>query len=127
MSHATLMLPYRSDSKLPALANRWALRVLNLALLGAGLAVVVSFVILAFAHLRDRYQVNFVSSVYTALAVRLNQGVFYPELYDGTNYAGTRYMPVQFVTHAGLAARNRVGSETRGGTRGGIGPGVIHA
>jgi hypothetical protein len=74
------------------------------ALLGiAGLAVLVSYAVVAAAHLRDRFQVNPASGVYAGLAASLNAGTFYPEVYDGENYAGTRYMPLSFVLHAGIA------------------------
>jgi hypothetical protein len=53
--------------------------------------------------LSDRYQVNFISGIYTTLAARFNDGTFYPELYDGEHYGGTRYMPLPFVLQAGLA------------------------
>jgi hypothetical protein len=59
--------------------------------------------VLAAGHIADRYQINFCSSVYASLAAYLNSGLFYPEIYDGTHYGGTRYMPLQFVLHAGLA------------------------
>jgi hypothetical protein len=68
-----------------------------------GIIVLLSYAVLAAAHIRDRYQVNFVSGVYTALAMHLNEGTFYPDLYDGSRYGGTRYMPLQFVLQAGLA------------------------
>lgn len=71
--------------------------------LTAGVVVLASYAVLALAHIRDRYQINFVSGVYTGLAMHLNSGTFYPEFYDGTHYGGTRYMPLQFVLQAGLA------------------------
>jgi hypothetical protein len=67
------------------------------------LGVLASYAVIAAAHLRDRYQVNFTSGVYAGLAASLNAGTFYPDLYDGEHYAGTRYMPLHFVLHAGLA------------------------
>jgi hypothetical protein len=76
---------------------------LRVALGAAALVVAGSYLVLAISHLKDRYQINFVSGVYTALALHLNEGSFYPELYDGEHYAGTRYMPLPFVLHAGLA------------------------
>jgi hypothetical protein len=106
MANAALTLSGRGEGNLllaPATSSRWIAWLLHFALLGAASLVLLSFVILTIAHFADRYQVNFVSSVYTALAVRLNQGTFYPDLYDGANYAGTRYMPLHFVLHAGLA------------------------
>ncbi len=77
--------------------------LLNAALLCAGAVVLLSYAAVALGHLRDRYQVNFVSGVYAALAARLNEGTLYPDLYDGQLYGGTRYMPLQFVLYAGAA------------------------
>jgi hypothetical protein len=74
-----------------------------MALAVTGLAVLGSYVLLALAHRADRYQVNWVSSVYAALALHCNAGTLYPELFDGSHYGGTRYMPLPFVLHAGLA------------------------
>ena len=70
---------------------------------GAGLVVLLGQVVVMAAHWNDRFQINFVSGVCITLAQRLNDGVFYPELYDGAHYAGTRYMPLSFVAHAGMA------------------------
>ncbi len=72
-------------------------------LVAAGLVVLGSYAVLAVAHARDRFQVNFVSGVYAALAAELNEGRFYPDVFDGSHYAGTRYVPGHFVLHAGLA------------------------
>src|SRR5439155_16601091 len=80
-----------------------ALPLLDASLALAGVVVLASWAALAWAHLQDRYQVNFVSGVNTALAYRLNQGDFYPPLYDGAHYGGTRYMPLPFALHAALA------------------------
>jgi hypothetical protein len=69
----------------------------------AGLVILLSYVVVAAAHCNDRYQVSMVSGTCIALAQRLNDGVFYPALFDGERYGGTRYMPLSFVLHAGLA------------------------
>jgi hypothetical protein len=69
----------------------------------AGVVVLFSYFLVAAAHWNDRYQINFVSGVCVTLAQRLNDGVFYPDLFDGAHYGGTRYMPLSFVLHAGLA------------------------
>jgi hypothetical protein len=94
-----------TGSTVPALSGvaRQVGIALRLALGAAALVVAGSYLALAVSHLKDRFQVNFVSGVYAALAVHLNEGSFYPELYDGEHYAGTRYMPLPFVLHAGLA------------------------
>ena len=81
-------------------------RVLTLLEVAAGAAaciVFLSFAVVAAGHLSDRYHLNFATGVYAALAARLNDGVLYPPLYDGSHYGGTRYMPLSFVLHAGLA------------------------
>jgi hypothetical protein len=84
-------------------AGRRALALADAALAAAGLVVFLSYAVVAVAHRNDRYQVNFVSGVYAALAAHLNEGTFYPELYDGEHFGGTRYMPLPFVLHAGVA------------------------
>ncbi|HYZ78783.1 MAG TPA: hypothetical protein VE596_15570 [Gaiellaceae bacterium] len=38
-----------------------------------------------------------------ALARYVNEGLVYPPLYDGTVFGGTRFMPLQFVLHGGVA------------------------
>jgi hypothetical protein len=83
--------------------NRWLAHGLHAGLSAAGLVVLLSYGILAVGHLKDRYQVDIPSGVYAALAAHLNEGTFYPELYDGARYGGTRYMPLYFVLHAGVA------------------------
>jgi hypothetical protein len=81
----------------------WTPALVQTVLASAGLAVLLSWAVLAFVHARDRYQTDFVSGVYASLAARLNEGVLYPEPFDGSHYAGTRYMPLHLVLHAGLA------------------------
>jgi hypothetical protein len=76
----------------------------DLAVGAAALVVIASLAVVVIGHIGDRYRLNFVSGVYAALAERFNDGVFYPALFDGESYAGTRYMPLSFVPHA-LAAR----------------------
>jgi len=62
-----------------------------------------SYVALALAHARDRYQVYAVSGVHLGLAAHANHGTLYPPLSDGERYAGTRYMPLAFLPLAGMA------------------------
>ncbi len=38
-----------------------------------------------------------------ALAGYASEGTLYPPLYDGERFGGTRFMPLQFVFHAGLS------------------------
>jgi hypothetical protein len=83
--------------------ERRVLTAAHALLVCAGAVVLWSYGLLATAHARDRFQVNFVSAVYAELAAELNARRFYPEVYDGSHYAGTRYMPGHFVLHAALA------------------------
>jgi hypothetical protein len=94
---------WNGASALIAPFNRLLLHGLQAAWIGVGLVVLLSYGILAVGHLKDRYQVNFVSGVYAGLAAHLNEGTFYPDLYDGGHYGGTRYMPLHFLLHAGVA------------------------
>jgi hypothetical protein len=106
MSQGTLDLSAGSERILPlpeSVTERRALAVVHALLVVAGAVVLWSYGLIAAAHARDRYQVNFVSAVYAELAAETNAGRFYPEVYDGSHYAGTRYTPGHFVLHAGLA------------------------
>src|SRR5438270_41630 len=85
------------------IAGLKAVSPLEMALGVAGLVVLISHGLVAAAHWNDRYQINFVSGICITLAQRLNDGVFYPALFDGEHFGGTRYMPLSFVLHAGLA------------------------
>jgi hypothetical protein len=50
----------------------------------------------ALSHLNDLSGINHIAGIWMALAQYLNEGIFYPPLYDNGYYAGTRYMPVVF-------------------------------
>jgi hypothetical protein len=65
--------------------------------------VLVSWLVIALAHVDDEYHVNWVTGTWLALARHVNEGVLYPPLFDGSSFGGTRYMPVQFTLEAGLA------------------------
>ena len=80
--------------------------LLTFALIVGSLAVIGSYLVIATAHVNDNYQVthtHFVAGVYTGLAQYVNAGRLYPDLYDGSHFGGTRYMPLQFLLHAGMA------------------------
>jgi hypothetical protein len=68
----------------------------------AGLVIGLS-VLVALAHANDAFGIDHVAGTWLALARYVNEGVLYPPLYDGSNFGGTRFMPLQFVLHAGLA------------------------
>ena len=73
------------------------LPALGLLLLGAWLS-------LAVVHLGDRYAVTGTSSVWMGLAYYARHGLLFPPLFDGEHVAGTRYMPLSILAHAGLAS-----------------------
>jgi hypothetical protein len=78
-------------------------RVLSLAVVVGGIAVLVAWLMLAVVHLNDRYQVDHVGGVRAALAQYVNRGTLYPALFDGEYFGGTRFMPLPIVLHAALA------------------------
>jgi hypothetical protein len=82
-------------AKAPALTDR--------ALFLGALLVLASCAALALCHLHSGFNLGTGAGVHLGLAAHLNAGRFYPALYDGEYYGGTRYMPLYFVLHAGLA------------------------
>jgi hypothetical protein len=78
-------------------------RLLGYAVLASSGLVFGSWLLIAVAHVRDRFNVGHVTGTWFALARYTNEGTLYPPLFDGHAFGGTRYMPLQFVTHAGLA------------------------
>jgi hypothetical protein len=69
----------------------------------AGLVLLITSLTQAVLHLRDLSGIQHISGVWMALAAYLNEGVFYPPLEADGFYAGTRYMPLLFLSIAGLA------------------------
>jgi hypothetical protein len=76
---------------------------LQRAVLAVSGIVFVSWFLIALAHIDDSYGVDHVSGAWIALARYVNEGTLYPPLFNGHVFGGTRYMPLEFVTHAGLA------------------------
>jgi hypothetical protein len=66
--------------------------------------VLLCYVAVTLAHIADTYHVGHVSGVWIGLARYLNDGVLYPAVYEDGRFAGSRYMPLFFTLHAGLAA-----------------------
>ena len=64
---------------------------------------ILAAVVLAVAHIDDRYMVGHVSGAWLALAAAVEEGTWYPPLYDDGYYGGTRFMPLFFTFHGGLA------------------------
>jgi hypothetical protein len=67
------------------------------------LTIVLVWAFIGIGHARDTYFLNHVSGTRMALARSLDAGVLYPPLYDGSNYGGTRIMPLSIVLHASAA------------------------
>jgi hypothetical protein len=82
-------------AQLPALLDR--------TLFLTALLVLVSCGALALWHLHTGLNLGTGAGVHMGLAAHLNAGRFYPALYDGEYFGGTRYMPLYFTLHAGLA------------------------
>jgi hypothetical protein len=76
---------------------------LRAALLAVSGLVFASWLVVAAVHVDDGYGVGHVTGTWFALARYVNEGVVYPPLFNGDVFGGTRYMPLQFVMHAGLA------------------------
>jgi hypothetical protein len=68
-----------------------------IAALGLSAVTLVSYAIVISTHLADRYNIDFMAGIWIALAKYVNSGTFYPSLYDGASFGGTRYMPVYFL------------------------------
>ena len=77
----------------PARVAAAALAILTLA----------STVVVVLAHLSDRFQIDPVAGAWIGLAKYVDSGTFYPPLYDGSMFGGTRFMPLFFLLHAVLA------------------------
>ena len=69
-----------------------------------GLIALASTVLLAIVHLGDRYFVLTTSGVWMGLADYARHGLIFPADHGGDSFAGTRYMPLPVLLHAGLAS-----------------------
>src|SRR6476660_10378825 len=78
--------------------SRWARVVVG------GVAVLTAMVLVvdALVSLASGTYLNLGSGVWLALARDTHDGVFYRPLWNGSEYGGTRYFPVLFVSTAGL-------------------------
>jgi hypothetical protein len=92
----------RSDEAVPP-ADRGQPTWLAVSSVAIGTLILASWIFLAVAHADDRYRLDHVSGARIALARSAQEGVLYPELFDGGRYGGTRFMPLPFVVH-GLVA-----------------------
>jgi hypothetical protein len=78
-------------------------RLLRLACLAVGGWILVGLALVSAVHVDDRYRDTHASGAWMALAQYVRDGTLYPPLYDGERFGGTRFMPLQFVLHGGLA------------------------
>jgi hypothetical protein len=85
-------------AKWPMSASRLAELVLFL----VGLVAIASIALLVVAHLNDTYHIDHVAGAWLGLAKYVGSGVFYPPLYDGEHFGGTRYMPLQFLLYGAV-------------------------
>ncbi len=77
--------------------------LLTKALLTLSALVLFSWVLVAVAHMNDRYHINHASGTWMALARFMAHGTLYPPLVADGAYGGTRWMPLQIVANGGLA------------------------
>lgn len=76
-----------------------------LSVLVAMLAAVSFFcwALIAAVHADDLYANDAKHGVWVSLVAEAKRGLFYPPLYDGDSFGGTRYMPAQIATYAAAA------------------------
>jgi hypothetical protein len=81
-----------------------ALRIATIAGGCLGAAFLASWAFLAAAHADDWYLINHVAGAWLGLVQQLDlNGHLYPKLFDGSNYGGTRFMPLPILLYAGAA------------------------
>ena len=78
-------------------------RVLSISCAAVAAWILAGLTLISVVHLDDRYRLSHVSGAWMALAQYAGEGTLYPPLFDGERFGGTRFMPLQFVLHGGLA------------------------
>jgi hypothetical protein len=81
--------------------RRW--RVMDAALVLPAILVLAGWLTVALIHIDDRYEVAHSQGVWMALAREADVSGLYPEVFDGSSYGGTRYMPLPILAHAAIA------------------------
>jgi hypothetical protein len=82
-------------------------RVARVIDVGLAFLIAVAFgsvILVAAAHIDDRYNVNHVSGTWIALADDVRAGTLYRPLFDDGVFGGTWYTPLQFLLQAGAAS-----------------------
>ncbi len=72
-------------------------------LIGLAAAVLLSVFGLAWVHISDRMRVDHVAGAWMAFTHYADQGQWYPPLFDGQRYAGTRWMPLSLLYNLAFA------------------------
>lgn len=72
-------------------------------LIGLAMAVLVSVFGLGWVHISDRMRVDHVAGAWMALTDYADKGQWYPPLFDGQRYAGTRWMPLALLYNLAFA------------------------
>ena len=68
----------------------------------AGASAIVGTLVVALAHLSDWAEINHVAGAWIALTKHASEGRFYPSLYDGQFWGGTRFMPLSILWNLGF-------------------------
>jgi hypothetical protein len=76
---------------------------MDVALVLSAILILIGWLIVAVVHIDDRYEVGHRQGAWMALAREADVSGLYPEVFDGTSYGGTRYMPLSILAHASLA------------------------
>lgn len=93
----SLDVPDRVRLRLPTpkTQTRW--------LIGVAVVVLASIFGLALVHISDRMRVDHVAGAWMAFTHYADQGQWYPPLFDGQRYAGTRWMPLALLYNLAFA------------------------
>lgn len=94
-----LSAPLPGGLKLPLPSPRTQAILLSL----SSALVIALIVLVALVHLTDRHRTDHVAGAWMALTRYAEQGVFYPALFDGERYGGTRWMPLSLVYNLAFA------------------------
>ncbi len=80
--------------------ERTSRAIVDVALVALALVVGAAVLVLAVAHVDDRFGVDHVSGTWLSLAAAAREGTLYPPLAADGFFAGTRYVPLPFLLQA---------------------------
>jgi hypothetical protein len=78
-------------------------RALEVLLLITAALAALSWILVAVVNLNDRALISWDDGARMGLAGYLRAGTFYPPLFDGIHYGGTRFMPIPILLHGVLS------------------------